>query len=135
MTSQQLPVVEPTPAPSPRSGAMAAIVAGAAAGAFVWLWCADFDGKREGWDDARWFGIGLPLLAALCLLLGYLMPVRTWRWAIAPVAAQVAILVIQKPGASLLPLGLVFFGVVFLGLAAVAKFGAFVRMRGRGAPA
>ena len=104
------------PRATERSGRVTALafIVGGIGGGLVWLSCAGFDLRREGWDDPSYFTIGLPALVVLSFLLGCCCPTRAWLFGAAPIIAQIALAVVGNPTASLLPLGLVFFAVLSL---------------------
>ena len=95
-----------------------------AASASVWFGIALAFGKLEAWDHPLYFQVGLPCLAVVVLGLGYALPVRPWRWALAAGAAQVVSAIILHPALGpLAPLGLLLFGVITGALALVALLG------------
>jgi hypothetical protein len=61
--------------------------------------------------------------------LGFFAPVRAWRWAFAPFGAQAVVATVQNPAASLLPLGLIVFGVYGAICLVPAKVGVALRRR------
>ena len=86
-------------------------------------------GKREAWDSSLYFSVGMPAVCLLAGTLGYLEPKRTWRWGLAPLAGQFfAMLLMVGPG-SLLPLGIIVFGVLAIPPMIVARLGAYLRSR------
>ena len=102
---------------------------GGIGGAAVWLAFARFDIHREGWDDPAWFTVGMPLLVLLCCGLGWMVPVRAWRWGVAPMFAQGVLAFAGDPTASLLPLGLALFAILALPCIAAAALGGFLRRK------
>jgi hypothetical protein len=80
-------------------------------------------------DTAAWWWLGLPLLAVVSGLAGYLAPVRVWRWPLfiagGQLLAMIAIAAISQSGADfgLLPLALAF---VFLPLVIVLTIPALI---------
>jgi len=112
-----------------RTPAIYPCLVGGIAGAVMWLGFARFDIHREGWDEPAWFTIGLPCLVMLCCTLGYLVPVRAWRWGVAPMLTQAALAVAGNPTAILLPLGLGLFTFLTVVCVAAAALGGFLRQQ------
>ena len=103
------------PALSPAGATLLALAAGFAG----WAAFAFAGARREAWDSAAWWVVALPLLALLAGILGYLVPHRAWRWAIAIVGGQLVAMAVLRPAGTdlgLLPLTVVFV-LVPLGLA------------------
>jgi hypothetical protein len=89
----------------------AAALTGAIVGALGWIVISYISGRREAWDSEYYFAILLPGLAVLVAWLGFLAPRRAWRWAFVPFAAQALVAFAMNPTGSLMPLGLIVFGV------------------------
>ncbi len=53
----------------------------------------------------------LPSLALIVAALAFFSPDRNWRWAFAPFAAQAVVAFALNPSGSLMPLGLIIFGI------------------------
>ncbi len=105
------------------------LIAAAAGGALIWVLISTASGKREAWDSGLYFAVGMPAVCLLAGALGFLEPKRTWRWGLAPLAGQFfAMLLMVGPG-SLLPLGIIVFGVLAIPPMIVARLAAFVRIR------
>ncbi len=120
---------------APIGGATIAAAALAAAAGFLgWAIFSLGDPAREAWDIVGWWGTALPVQAILVAILGFLVPVRVWRWSLALVAGQLmAMLAIQPAGSDLglLPLGLVFVLVpLAFAFTALALVGGMVARRG-----
>lgn len=100
-------------------------VAAVLSGVLVWIVVSAVSGRREAWDSSWYFLVGYPLICAVALALGYLAPVRSWRWGLAPFVGQfVWLLLTQGPG-NLLPLGIIVFGVIALPAVIAARIGAY----------
>jgi hypothetical protein len=114
--------------------AIAAAALAAAAGFLGWAIFSLGDPVREAWDIAGWWGTALPVQAIFVAILGFLVPVRVWRWSLALVAGQlVAMLAIRPAGSDLglLPLGVVFVLMpLALAFTALALVGGMVARRG-----
>ncbi len=103
------------------------LIAAVAGGALIWVMISTASGKREAWDSALYFSIGMPAVCLLAALLGFLEPHRTWRWGAAPLAGQfLAMLLMVGPG-SLLPLGIILFGVLAIPSIIAARLAAYLR--------
>ncbi|MGH7581441.1 MAG: hypothetical protein ACREM9_14785, partial [Gemmatimonadales bacterium] len=81
----------------------------AAAGAVGWVTISQLTHRREAWDSELYFTWFLPSVALVVAELAFFAPERSWRWALAPFAAQAVVAFVQNPTANLLPLGLVVF--------------------------
>lgn len=95
---------------SQRISSLLAAAISAAAGFLTWLLFALTTPSHEAWDAGAWWVAGLAFLAILSAVLGYLAPVRVWRWAVCIVAGEcVAIAMIPRGGDfALFPLALIF---------------------------
>ena len=99
----------------------------AAGGGVGWVLVSHVSGRREAWDSALYFSWFLPSLSLMVVAIGFLVPVRSWRWGLVPFAAQAVVAFAQNPTANLMPLGLIVFA--FLGgvIAVPAWLGATLR--------
>jgi hypothetical protein len=88
-------------------------------------------GKAEPWDAPIYWTVSYPLAIALSGLLGYAFPQRPWRWAVAVIFVQMAVMVIGGSGFGLLPLGLILLGILSLPPVALAYVAAKLRLRRR----
>ncbi len=95
-------------------------------GAATWIVVAMAGGRREAWDSELYFLLVMPVIALTAGIVSYIVPVRTWRWAMFPFAAQAFVMFIQEPaGGPLAPLGLIMF-VIFGALCVIpARIGVF----------
>ena len=82
----------------------------AVTGGATWFYIASAGGRREAWDSDLYFSVGLPIIALVAAVLGFLLPHRAWRWAFVPFGAQAVAAFVQNPTANLLPIGLIVFG-------------------------
>lgn len=104
-------------------------VIAALSGILVWVVVAVMSGRREAWDSAAYFQVGIPALCLVSAVMGYLSPERAWRWGAIPLGAQlVCMLVTQGPG-NLLPLGLIVGGILAVPPILAARLGAFIHRR------
>ena len=99
-------------------------------GAATWIAVAIFGGRREAWDSELYFLVVLPMVAATAGVVSYKVPVRTWRWAMFPFAAQALVMLAQNPMGNMLPLGLVIF-LIFGAMCLIpARIGALAARKG-----
>jgi len=97
------------------------------AGAASWIAVSQATGRREAWDHELYFILALPSLWVFSAGLGFIAPGWAWRWGFVPFAAQAIVMIVQQPGANLLPLGLILFA-VFGAIGAVpAQVGGWIR--------
>jgi hypothetical protein len=104
-------------------------VAAAASGILVWVAVASLSGRREAWDSSWYFSAGYPFICAVSAVLGFLAPVRSWRWGLAPFAGQFLWLLLTQGPGNLLPLGVIAFAVISVPALIAARIGAFFRNR------
>jgi len=53
-------------------------------------------GRREAWDSAQFWTIGLPLAALASFAIGYLSHNRNWQWTAAIVPSQVMTMIVRN---------------------------------------
>jgi hypothetical protein len=97
------------------------------AGAASWIAVSQATGRREAWDHELYFTLALPSLWVLAGGLGFIAPARAWRWGFVPFAAQAIVMIVQKPGSNLMPLGLILFAVFGTIATVPAQVGAWIR--------
>ena len=107
-----------------RISARSAMVAAALAGALLWAATAAVTGRREAWDAAAYWTVAYPAGIVISGVLGYVATERPWRWGAALMLAQAVTLAVMARDASLLPLGLVLFGVLAIPPMLAAQVGA-----------
>jgi hypothetical protein len=95
-------------------------------GAATWVFVAMASGRREAWDSGLYFVLVLPVIALTAGIVSYKVPVRTWRWAMFPFAAQAIVMIVQEPAGNLLPVGLITFFIFGAMCLIPARIGAFV---------
>lgn len=99
-------------------------------GAVSWIAVAVITGKREAWDATAYWTLAYPVALVVCGWLGYVHPIRAWRWAAILFLAQfVAMVALNGEWGSIVPLGLVLVGVIALPGAAAAMLAARLRRR------
>ena len=101
-----------------------------AGGAVLWVATTAATGRREAWDAPEYWTVTYPVAVVFAALLGFLAPVRPWRWALTLMLAQAVTLAATAASFGLLPLGLVMFAILAvppMGVASLA--GALGRRR------
>jgi hypothetical protein len=95
------------------------------AGVMLWLVAGVLSGQREPWDaDAYWKG-AYPAAMFVCAALGYLWPIRAWRWPLALFEAQLLGMWLRSGEiGNLWPLGMMLLAVLALPGVAVALLAA-----------
>ncbi|MEJ0011141.1 MAG: hypothetical protein WDM94_00675 [Bauldia sp.] len=98
----------------------------AAAGFVAWAAFAFPTPTHEAWDADSWWYLALPALGILSAVLGYLVPVRVWRWPLAILVGELAALLLiprNDPGFILFPLAVPFalvpLAIGFFGMATI----------------
>ena len=102
-------------------------------GALLWLATSALSGRNEAWDSSLYWSGAYPLSILLAGALGYAFAQRPWRWGLAVMLAQAATLALTSGDFSLLPLGLILFGILALPAVGVAQLAARIRLRGESA--
>jgi hypothetical protein len=101
----------------------------AAAGAAIWIVIAAASGRREAWDSGAYFTIGIPAVCIVAMAFAYARPQRSWRWGVLPMAGQLAWMLVTERSGSLLPLGIVAFGILSIPSVIAARVAAAVARR------
>jgi hypothetical protein len=102
----------------------------AAGGALLWLGTMAVSGRNEAWDSPLYWSIAYPLCLLLAGVFGYVEPVRPWRFALTLMLIQpVVMLLTAGGGLSLLPLGVIMFGILALPPIMIARISAWLRLR------
>ncbi len=98
-------------------------------GVMLWTLIAAIGGRAEPWDSPLYWSIGYPLAIVLAGVLGYVFPLRPWRWAMTLMFMQGAIMLFGGSGLGLLPLGLIMLLLLSLPAVALASLGARLSRR------
>jgi hypothetical protein len=102
----------------------------AAAGALLWLGTMGVSGRSEAWDSPLYWSVTYPLCLVLAGACGYFEPVRPWRFALTLMLVQPVVMILTSGGGlSLLPLGIIMFGILALPAILIARIGAWLRLR------
>lgn len=101
-----------------------AIVTGCA----LWILAAVFGGRTEAWDSPFYWSLSYPLAIAAAGAIAWRVPEKPWRWGLAIMFAQAVVLVLTAGDYSLLPLGLVMFGLLALPAIALGYVCARIRL-------
>lgn len=107
----------------------AALVLSLVGGALVWVAISLVAGAPEAWDDPLYWRAGYPVLALITAVSGYLAWERPWRWALAVMASQMIVMLVQRGYGTLLPVGAIVFLLLALPLFAPAYLGAWIAHR------
>ena len=79
----------------PRISNTQAYVVACTGGAILWQATALLTGRREAWDSDAYLSVSYPLGILLTGALGYLNPVRPWRWGLALTLIQPVVMVVR----------------------------------------
>jgi uncharacterized membrane protein YuzA (DUF378 family) len=101
----------------------------AAMGFALWALIPILTGRREAWDSSIYFTVGIPTIAAVSGLLGYLLPNHWWHFGLAAFLSQAIYIIVKEPTANMLPPGLVVLAVFCLPSFATACLGARLSAR------
>jgi apolipoprotein N-acyltransferase len=101
----------------------------ATSGILVWVIVSMMSGRREAWDSAAYFQVGIPALCLVSAVMGYISPDRTWRWGAIPLGAQIVWMSATQGLGNLFPLGLIVGGILAVPPILTARLGAFLRHR------
>lgn len=77
------------------------------AGLGICLTVAVVSGRREPWDSALYFTVGIPLMCLVIARLAYRHPIRAWRWTLSMAVGQSLALAMGGGSLTLWPLALV----------------------------
>lgn len=99
-------------------------------GALLWLGAMALSGRAEAWDSPLYWKLAYPLALLLAGVLGYLKPERAWRWGLAVLLVQPAVMLLTSGSSfALLPLGLILFAILAIPAMLAARLGARMRLR------
>jgi hypothetical protein len=101
----------------------------ATAGAVLWVGTMAVSGRNEAWDSPLYWSVAYPLCVLFSGVFGYVEPVRPWRFALTLMLVQPVVMVLTAGGGSMLPLGVIMFGILALPAIIVARISAWLRMR------
>ena len=96
----------------------------AAIGIALWIVTTAISGRREAWDSPLYWTFAYPIALACSFGLGYWEPRRAWRWALTIMLVQPVVMVAMAGGGSMLPIGLIVFGVLAIPAIMLARTGA-----------
>jgi hypothetical protein len=113
-------------------GRRTVILAAIATGAALELGVEVLTGRREAWDSALYWTVGMPLAALAAGVIGYLSRRPDWLWTAAIVPAQVTTMMIRsREIGPLWPLALVLSSILSAPFVACAFAGTRLRRSGR----
>ncbi len=81
-------------------------------GLVVYLAVTVATGKNEAWDSAAYYVIGMPLMCAAAFVIGYLFPVKPWRWALSMACGQAIGASLHGSSLGLLPFAMIFMAII-----------------------
>ena len=73
--------------------------------AITWIGTAMLGHRTEAWDAPPYWVAAYPALALVLAWISFEMPLRPWRWVLAAMFTQAAVLFLSNPSGNLLPLG------------------------------
>ena len=88
--------------------------ASALCGLIVYVLITVATGKNEAWDDGIYYSVGIPFMSVVAFVLGYLFPVKPWRWAASMAGGQVIGALMFGSSLNLLPLAMIFMTIISL---------------------
>ena len=83
-------------------------------GGILWVGTMIVSGRTEAWDSVLYWIAAYPSAIIIAGVLGYLVPEKPWRWALSLMLIQPVLLMIATLDFSMLPLGLILFGLLSL---------------------
>jgi hypothetical protein len=87
-------------------------------------------GRREAWDSAAYWTVGLPIVLVASLLLGYASAGHAWLWTVLLIPSQVAAMMIRSGEVSgLWPLAVVLSAILSTPFVVAAFVGSLFRRR------
>jgi hypothetical protein len=92
-------------------------------GLVVYLAIALATGRNEAWDDGSYYSLGIPFMCLVAFAIGYLFPVKPWRWALAMAGGQAIGALLNGSSLSLLPFAVIFMAVISIPQFAAAHLG------------
>jgi hypothetical protein len=69
-------------------------------------------GRKEAWDSALYFTVGIPLMCVIVYAISHAFPVRPWRWALSMAMGQAIAMMLGGGSFNLWPLAIVAMTVV-----------------------
>lgn len=98
--------------PVPDGGAFPAAVFAFLCGLIVYVAIVAATGRNEAWDDGSYYFLGMPFMCVAAFVIGYLFPVRPWRWALWMAGGQTVGALLNGSSLSLLPFAIIFMVVI-----------------------
>jgi hypothetical protein len=86
-------------------------------------------GRNEAWDDGAYYSLGMPFMCIAVFIIGYLFPLKPWRWALAMAGGQMVGALLNGSSLSLLPFAMIFMVVISIPQFIAAFFGAKLATR------
>lgn len=101
-------------------------------GLIVYLAIVMATGRNEAWDDGSYYVFGIPLMCVVAFVIGYLFPVKPWRWPLWMAGGQAIGALLNGSSLSLLPFALIFMVIISIPQFVAALFGSRVASRKAG---
>lgn len=111
------------------------LFAGAAAflcGLIVYVLIVAATGRNEAWDDGSYYLLGIPFMCFVAFVIGYIFPIKPWRWALWMAGGQAVGALLNGSSLSLLPFAMVFMTIISIPQFIAARFGARSAIRKAG---
>lgn len=84
----------------------------AVCGLVVYLAITVATGENEAWDDGSYYLVGIPFMCIVVFIIGYLFPIKPWRWALSMACGQVIGALLHGSSLHLLPLAMIFMAII-----------------------
>lgn len=101
------------------------------AGCVLWLLAMALGDRTEAWDSPVYWTVSYPLAIVITGYIAWRIPEQPWRWGLAIMFSQAVVLAFTAADFSLLPLGLVLFGVLAIPPIALGYVTSGIRLRSR----
>ena len=108
-------------------GTWSPYAAAALLGLALWSVAAVVELRVEPWDAPNFWTIYYPAAIALSGALGFLYPLRPWRWALILMFMQLLVMIAGGSGFNLLPMGMILVAVLALPAIGLAYLCAWAR--------
>lgn len=80
-------------------------------------------GRNEAWDDGSYYLLGVPFMCSVAFMIGYLFPIKPWRWALWMAGGQAVGALLNGSSLSLLPFAVIFMTMISIPQFIAARFG------------
>jgi hypothetical protein len=112
-------------------GTRTIVLLGLLIGVVLELGIGAWTGRREAWDSEQYWIVGLPIAAALAIVIGFLARGRSWVWAFTIVPGQVATMMLRSGEiGNLWPLAVMLSGILGAPFVVLSFIGSRLRAKG-----